>query len=671
MTTGLVLTACGSDDGGSSGGGDGSDAATATSAEDFGGMDALIEAAQEEGTLNVIALPPDWANYGEMLETFSEKYDIEINSASPDGSSQDELNAVESQRGQDRAPDVLDLGTAFARQAQAQGLLAPYKVETWDEIPENQKDADGHWFNDYGGFISIGCNASVVETCPTTFAELLDPQYAGQVALNGNPTQAAAAFSGVWAASLANGGSLDDIGPGIDFFTQIKDAGNFNPVEITPRPSRAARPRSPSTGTTSTPPSPRSSPSRASSGRSPSPPTECSAATTARRSARSPRTRRRPGCGRSSCTATTARTSGWRAAPVRSGCRTWKRRGPPTPRPWRRCPRSRATSSSRPTSSRRRRRPSWPSAGTRRSPADHRIAGRGRAGPSQEGPARPRARRPRRAAVLPVRRDVPAAADRRARRRGVPRDRPGHVRGELVDRLRPGGHRGPYGRSYLGSLQLSAITAVLGAVLGLALAVAVLRARRGRLLRRLVLTASGVLANFGGIPLAFAFIATIGTSGVVTALLTDTLGLGLGGFSLYSMTGLALVYLYFLIPLMVLTIVPALEALRPQWREAADNLGATGWQYWRYVGGPVLAPPVIGATMLLFASAFAAYATARALVGSSIPLVTLQIADALSSNVVVGSENLGKALALGMVLLIGLVMIFYAWVQRRTQRWLS
>ncbi|MGY2064994.1 ABC transporter permease [Blastococcus sp. SYSU DS0619] len=230
---------------------------------------------------------------------------------------------------------------------------------------------------------------------------------------------------------------------------------------------------------------------------------------------------------------------------------------------------------------------------------------------------------------------------------------------------------GPYARSYVGSLQLSAITAVLGAVLGLALAVAVLRARRGRLLRRLVLTASGVLANFGGIPLAFAFIATIGTSGVVTALLTDTLGLGLGGFSLYSMTGLALVYLYFLIPLMVLTIIPALEALRPQWREAADNLGATGWQYWRYVGGPVLAPPVIGATMLLFASAFAAYATARALVGSSIPLVTLQIADALSSNVVVGAENLGKALALGMVLLVGLVMVFYAWVQRRTQRWLS
>jgi ABC-type Fe3+ transport system substrate-binding protein len=237
VTAGLTLTACGSDDGGSggSGGGGGNgDAATATSAEDFGGMDALVEAAQEEGTLNVIALPRDWANYGEMLDTFSEKYDIEINEATPSGSSQDELNAVESQRGQDRGPDVLDLGTAFARQGQAQDLLAPYKVETWDDIPEDQKDPDGHWYNDYGGYISIGCNATVIAECPTSFEALLDPQYKGQVALNGNPTQAAAAFSGVWAAAIANGGDLDDIGPGVDFFADVKAAGNFNPVEITP-----------------------------------------------------------------------------------------------------------------------------------------------------------------------------------------------------------------------------------------------------------------------------------------------------------------------------------------------------------------------------------------------------------------------------------------------------
>jgi putative spermidine/putrescine transport system substrate-binding protein len=233
VTAGLTLTACGGSDGGGSGG-SGTDAATATSAEDFGGMDALVEAAKAEGTLNVIALPPSWANYEEMLKAFSDKYGIEIDSANPDGSSQDEINAVTSQKGQDRAPDVLDLGTSFAKQAAAQDLLAPYEVATWGDIPDNQKDPESRWYNDYGGFISIGCNASVIATCPTTLAELLDPQYKGQVALNGNPTQAAAAFSGVWAAALSNGGSLDDIGPGIDFFVKVKQAGNFNPVESTP-----------------------------------------------------------------------------------------------------------------------------------------------------------------------------------------------------------------------------------------------------------------------------------------------------------------------------------------------------------------------------------------------------------------------------------------------------
>jgi putative spermidine/putrescine transport system substrate-binding protein len=234
VTAALTLTACGGSNGGGSSSGSGKDAATATSAADLGGMDALVKAAQAEGTLNVIALPPSWANYEEMLKTFGDKYKIEINSANPDGSSQDELDAVTSQKGQDRAPDVVDVGTSFAKQAAAQKLLAPYQVATWKDIPDNQKDPKGLWFNDYGGFISIGCNTSVVKKCPTTMAELLDPQYKGQVALNGNPTQAAAAFSGVWAAALANGGSLDDIGPGVDFFKKVKDAGNFNPVEVTP-----------------------------------------------------------------------------------------------------------------------------------------------------------------------------------------------------------------------------------------------------------------------------------------------------------------------------------------------------------------------------------------------------------------------------------------------------
>ena len=234
VTAALTLTACGSDDGGSDDSGSGADAATATSAEDFGGMDALIEAARRRARSTSSRCRRTGRTTARCWTPSARSTTSRSTSANPDGSSQDELNAVESQKGQDRAPDVLDLGTAFARQAQAQDLLAPYQVATWDEIPEDQKDPDGHWVNDYGGYISIGCNASVIAECPTSFEALLDPQYAGQVALNGNPTQAAAAFSGVWAASLANGGSLDDIGPGIDFFAQIKDAGNFNPVEITP-----------------------------------------------------------------------------------------------------------------------------------------------------------------------------------------------------------------------------------------------------------------------------------------------------------------------------------------------------------------------------------------------------------------------------------------------------
>ncbi|MFC6086227.1 ABC transporter substrate-binding protein [Sphaerisporangium aureirubrum] len=215
-------------------GGAASAAKTATSAADLGGLDKLVEAAKKEGQLNVIALPPNWANYGEIISAFSTKYGIKVNSENPDGSSQDEINAVKTRKGQDRAPDVLDLGTAFALSGAAEGLFAPYKVQSWDKIPEGQKDASGTWYNDYGGYVSIGCDAKKVENCPQTFADLLKPEYKGKVALNGNPTKAGAAFAGVYAASLANGGNFDDIQPGIDFFKKLKDTGNFNPVESTP-----------------------------------------------------------------------------------------------------------------------------------------------------------------------------------------------------------------------------------------------------------------------------------------------------------------------------------------------------------------------------------------------------------------------------------------------------
>ncbi|WP_327723544.1 ABC transporter permease [Streptomyces europaeiscabiei] len=226
--------------------------------------------------------------------------------------------------------------------------------------------------------------------------------------------------------------------------------------------------------------------------------------------------------------------------------------------------------------------------------------------------------------------------------------------------------QGAYLTAMLGSVKLSAVSAGLAAVLGLPLAQAVVTSRFPAL-REAVLTASGVLANFGGVPLAFAFVATLGNAGV----LTRQLGLTDKGWDLYSFWGLVIVYLYFLIPLMVLTITPALDGLRVQWREAAQNNGATGFQYWLHVALPVLAPSLLGGLVLLFGSAFAAYATAAAMVGSSIPLVTLQIADAISGNVLVGQENVALALSLDMVLIAGLVMAVYLPLQRRSARWLA
>ncbi|MGW1725276.1 ABC transporter substrate-binding protein [Streptomyces sp. NPDC002306] len=230
----LALSACGAAPDNASTTTDGKNAATATSAADFGGMSQLVAAAKKEGTLHAIAIPRDWANYGALIDGFQKKYGIKIEVENPDGSSQDEITAVTSRKGQDRAPDVLDVGSSFALSAAQQGLLAPYKVASYADIPAEQKDAQARWYNDYGGYISIGCDAKRVKTCPTTFADLLKPQYKGQVALNGNPTKSGSAFGGVYAAAVAGGGSFDDIQPGLDFFAKLKKNGNYTPVESTP-----------------------------------------------------------------------------------------------------------------------------------------------------------------------------------------------------------------------------------------------------------------------------------------------------------------------------------------------------------------------------------------------------------------------------------------------------
>jgi putative spermidine/putrescine transport system substrate-binding protein len=207
------------------------DAKTATSAADLGGMTALVAAANKEGQLNVITLPPSWANYGKIIDGFKKKYPkITINSANPDGSSADEVSAAKAQKGQTTAPDVFDIGTAVLQQNL--DLVAPYKVTNWKDIPDDFKDADGKWYYDYTGLMSVGYDSSVIKTAPKKISDLLGADYKGKVAIKGDPTQANEAASAVYMAALQSGGKADDIQPGIDFFQKLKAAGNF--LAVTP-----------------------------------------------------------------------------------------------------------------------------------------------------------------------------------------------------------------------------------------------------------------------------------------------------------------------------------------------------------------------------------------------------------------------------------------------------
>jgi putative spermidine/putrescine transport system permease protein len=223
--------------------------------------------------------------------------------------------------------------------------------------------------------------------------------------------------------------------------------------------------------------------------------------------------------------------------------------------------------------------------------------------------------------------------------------------------------------SFWHSLVLSAESAVIGAVFGALLAYAVVTGNPDGLLRRVITSLSGVFAQFGGIQLAFAFVATVGPFGFLTVLLQNA-GLGVSGGWLYELNGLVVVYAYFQIPLMVLVFLPALDNIKPQWREATESLGGTTWDYWRHVAAPILFPPFLGALLLLFANAFSAYATAAALISQGGIIVPLQIRTALTSEVLLGRENIGKALALGMILVVAVVMALQSLVQRRTSRWL-
>lgn len=225
--TALSLSACSSSGAGSA---ESEKWREATSVEEGGGMDALIEAAQAEGEFNTMGLYDDWANYGELLKTFGEKYDIQINNDVSSGASQDLINAVKNRKGQDNSLDYLDTGMGFAQDAAEEGLLAEYYPETADEIGKDKQSDNGTWYNHLGGNMAIGCDTNAVEKCPTDWKELTNPEYKDKIAMAGDPTSGESGFMTVLAASLANGGSLDDIQPGLDFFEELSDAGNFLPV---------------------------------------------------------------------------------------------------------------------------------------------------------------------------------------------------------------------------------------------------------------------------------------------------------------------------------------------------------------------------------------------------------------------------------------------------------
>lgn len=195
-----------------------------------GGMDALIAAAKKENLLAVITLPDDWSNYGEVKKTFLAKYGLQLSDLNPDGSSGDEIAAIKANAGNTgpQNPDVVDVGFIWGDQAKTAGLLQPYKVATWDTIPASLKDADGFYWGDYYGTMSFIVNADIVKNIPQDWSDLLKPEYKGLIALGGDPTAASQAEHAVWAAALANGGSLDDATPGLNFFAKLATAGNLS-----------------------------------------------------------------------------------------------------------------------------------------------------------------------------------------------------------------------------------------------------------------------------------------------------------------------------------------------------------------------------------------------------------------------------------------------------------
>ena len=602
----------------------------------------------------MIALPPTWANYGNIISTFSKKYGIKVNSANPDGTSQQEVNAIKQENGTAAAPDVVDVGQAVALVNTS--LFTPYKVATWSSIPAAQKDASGLWYEDYGGYMAIGYQSKFGTI--TSLNDLLSPKFKGAVALNGDPTSANAGLNGVMLANLLSGGTPSDISKGVAWFHKLKQAGNFNPVSATGATIKAG---------------------------------------------------------------TTPVVFNWDYLNLSSyvGVSNWKVFVPPgvplggyytqainknAPHPaaarlWEEFLYSQAASAGQNL---------WLIGGARpveqlamanngslnqsaaaklpavsgtpvflsQQPDDqrrhlpvgelaerHRLAReRGcRYDDRDRCPAR-QARAPafasclgRHRAVPRLRRGLPAAADRDRRVHAFQNQNGGFSLSGLKV-LGDSTIRG----FFWGSIELCLISSVTGAVFGAILAYAVASGNPDGVVRRLYLAVSGVLAQFGGVTLAFAFLVPIGPVGLLTH----------ASWYLDFPWGIAVIYPYFQIPLMVLVFMPAIDGLKVQWREASENLGASAWQYWRHVGGPLLAPAFLGSTLLLFANALSAFATIEAWENQIAYIVPQQISIVLNSEVGLANVNEADVLALGMIIMVAIVMTGYALLQRRAARWL-
>ena len=634
-------------------------------------LSALVAAAKKEGHLNVIALPPDWANYGEIISTFTKKYGIGITSDNPNGSSSEENQALVSLKGDPRAPDVVDVSPTFAVAGTVAGLYTRYYVSNYATVPRSMKDTRGLWTGDYYGSVTIGYNANVVKTPPKTFADLLKSIYKNQVALNGSPLKSGSAVAGVFAAALANGGSLSNVSPGIDWFAKLRSNGNWVPTETTPQtvasgqtpisidwdynnfayvkefPSANWKVVLPSDGQYGG--------------------YYCQAV-----SATAPH----PWAARLwqeflfSDQGQILYLKGY-AHPARIGDLLARKAIPKSvtaalPASWLNAKGAKFASLGQQTKAGVVIKAEWPAKiGTSSLATQAATHDRLRPGP-----------KPGRRFSLAWLGVVPFFAyasmflilPAATVMIGAFRSDGG---GYTLDNVRAIVQTSYIRDAFWESIRISLTTALLGALFGLLLAYAAIRKGTPNWVRSAYGTFSGVAANFGGIPLAFAFIATLGTIGIVTQLSTTSSGSTSTSTASRSGRdrGVELVYLYFQIPLMFLVIAPAIDGLRAEWSEASSNLGASRWQYWRHIGMPVLMPSILGAVILLFGNSFAAYATAYSLTsGAALPLVPILIGSDLSGNVL-SNPHEGQALALGMFVVLAAMMLFYIPLQRRASRW--